>query len=47
MDEGGRDAITKTFEFSNFVDAWGWMSRIALIAEKMDHHPVRPTERKR
>ncbi|MEL6436677.1 MAG: 4a-hydroxytetrahydrobiopterin dehydratase, partial [Pseudomonadota bacterium] len=29
----------KTFKFSNFVDAWGWMSRMAIEAEKMDHHP--------
>ncbi len=34
-----RDAITKTFKFKSFVAAWGWMSRMALIAEKMDHHP--------
>lgn len=39
VEAGGRDAITKTFEFSDFVEAWGWMSRIALVAEKMDHHP--------
>lgn len=35
----GRDAITKTFRFDNFVDAFGFMSRAALIAEKMNHHP--------
>ena len=35
----GRDAITKTFEFKSFVDAFGWMSRAALWAEKWDHHP--------
>lgn len=35
----GRDAVQKTFKFSNFVDAWGWMSRMAIEAEKMDHHP--------
>lgn len=35
----GRDAIAKTFEFRNFVEAFGWMTRAALIAEKMDHHP--------
>jgi 4a-hydroxytetrahydrobiopterin dehydratase len=35
----GRDAITKTFVFPNFVDAFGWMARVALIAEKLDHHP--------
>jgi 4a-hydroxytetrahydrobiopterin dehydratase len=35
----GRDAITKTYQFKNFVEAFGWMSRAALQAEKMDHHP--------
>ncbi len=34
-----RDAITKTFQFKSFNQAWGWMSRVALVAEKMDHHP--------
>ncbi len=35
----GRDAITKTFTFKNFNDAFGWMSRVAMLAEKMNHHP--------
>jgi 4a-hydroxytetrahydrobiopterin dehydratase len=35
----GRDAITKTFQFKSFNQAWGWMNRVALFAEKMDHHP--------
>ena len=35
----GRDAITKTFTFRNFNEAFGWMSRVAMVAEKMDHHP--------
>ena len=35
----GRDAITKTFTFKNFNEAFGWMSRVAMAAEKMDHHP--------
>ena len=35
----GRDAITKTFTFKNFNAAFGWMSRVAMLAEKMDHHP--------
>mgnify|MGYP001086904116 CR=1 FL=1 len=35
----GRDAITKTFQFKSFSQAWGWMSRVALFAEKTDHHP--------
>lgn len=34
-----RDAIRKSFKFKSFVEAWGWMSRMALVAEKMDHHP--------
>lgn len=35
----GRDAITKTFVFSDFVQAWGFMSKVALVAESMNHHP--------
>ena len=35
----GRDAVSKTFTFRNFSEAFGWMSRVALAAEKMDHHP--------
>lgn len=35
----GRDAITRKFVFSDFVEAFGFMSRAALVAEKMDHHP--------
>jgi 4a-hydroxytetrahydrobiopterin dehydratase len=35
----GRDAITKRFVFKDFNEAFGWMARIALVAEKMDHHP--------
>ncbi len=34
-----RDAIHKTFEFTDFVEAFGWMSRAALWAEKWNHHP--------
>src|SRR5246127_896109 len=34
-----RDAIRKSYHFENFSEAWGFMSRTALIAEKMDHHP--------
>jgi len=34
-----RDAIRKTFHFGNFSEAWAFMARIALLAEKMDHHP--------
>ena len=35
----GRDAIEKTYKFEDFGQAFGWMSRIALAAEKLDHHP--------
>jgi 4a-hydroxytetrahydrobiopterin dehydratase len=35
----GRDAITKTFVFADFNQAFGFMTRAALVAEKMDHHP--------
>lgn len=35
----GRDAIRKSFRFADFSAAWGFMSRVALVAEKMDHHP--------
>ena len=35
----GRDAIAKKFVFKDFNEAFGFMTRAALIAEKMDHHP--------
>ena len=35
----GRDAIKKSFQFKDFNGAWGFMARVALLAEKMDHHP--------
>ena len=35
----GRDAITRKFVFKDFNEAFGFMARAALIAEKMDHHP--------
>ena len=34
-----REAIYKQFVFTDFNSAFGWMARIALAAEKMDHHP--------
>ena len=34
-----RDAIERTFKFKDFSEAWAFMSRVALIAEKRDHHP--------
>jgi 4a-hydroxytetrahydrobiopterin dehydratase len=35
----GRDAIARGFRFADFSAAWGFMSRVALAAEKQDHHP--------
>ena len=35
----GRDAITRTFTFKDFNTAFGFMTRTALLADKMDHHP--------
>jgi 4a-hydroxytetrahydrobiopterin dehydratase len=35
----GRDALEKTYTFANFIDAFGWMTRAAIVAEKMNHHP--------
>jgi len=35
----GRDAITRKFTFKDFNQAFGFMTRVALVAEKMDHHP--------
>ena len=39
--ELGREgkAITRTFQFADFSEAWGFMSRVALIADSHDHHP--------
>ena len=38
-DVAGRDAIAKTFVFADFNAAFGFMSRVAMLAEKLDHHP--------
>ena len=35
----GRDAISKTYTFKNFVEAFGWMTRAAIHAEVLNHHP--------
>ena len=35
----GRNAITKVFTFKTFSEAFGFMTRVALAAERMDHHP--------
>lgn len=35
----GRDAIRRRFQFADFSAAWGFMARVALLAEAQDHHP--------
>jgi len=35
----GRDAIRRRFRFRDFSEAWGFMSRVALLAEAQEHHP--------
>jgi 4a-hydroxytetrahydrobiopterin dehydratase len=35
----GRDAIRRQFRFADFSAAWGFISRVALLAEQQDHHP--------
>ena len=35
----GRDAISRSFTFRDFNEAFGFMTRVALVAEKRDHHP--------
>jgi 4a-hydroxytetrahydrobiopterin dehydratase len=39
QDVPGRDAITRQFKFVDFNAAFAFMARVALLAEKMDHHP--------
>ena len=34
-----RDAIRKTFKFKDFATAFGWMTSVAIVADKADHHP--------
>ena len=34
-----RDAITRSFSFGNFIEAWGFMTEVAMEAEKANHHP--------
>ncbi|QFU10040.1 Putative pterin-4-alpha-carbinolamine dehydratase [Rhodobacteraceae bacterium THAF1] len=35
----GRDAITKDYKFADFIEAFGWMTRAAIHAQAVDHHP--------
>lgn len=36
---GGDDFITKVFKFEDFAEAFAFMTRVAILADKMDHHP--------
>ena len=33
------NCLTKTLKFKNFIEAWAFMSKVAIVAEKMNHHP--------
>ncbi len=33
------NALTRSFKFKNFVEAWSFMTQVAMVAEKMNHHP--------
>jgi 4a-hydroxytetrahydrobiopterin dehydratase len=35
----GKDALVRSVKFKDFVEAFGFMTQVALLAEKMDHHP--------
>ncbi len=35
----GKDALQRDLKFKDFSEAWGFLSRVALLAEKLDHHP--------
>ena len=37
--DDNRDVISKKFKFKSFIQAFSWMTSVAIIAEKMDHHP--------
>lgn len=39
MWEEKNNRLIKNFEFKNFIEAFGFMTQVALVAEKMDHHP--------
>ena len=35
----GENNLYRSFEFKNFIEAWGFMSKVAILAEKANHHP--------
>ena len=40
MWEEKNNRLTKTFQFKDFIEAFGFMAKVALLAEKMNHHPL-------
>ena len=40
MWEEKNNRLTKTIQFKNFIEAFGFMTKVAIVAEKMDHHPL-------
>ena len=40
MWEEKNNRLTKTFQFKDFIEAFGFMAKVAILAEKMDHHPL-------
>ena len=40
MWEEKNNRLTKTFQFKDFIEAFGFMTRVAILAEKMNHHPL-------
>lgn len=37
--DASRDAVSKSYRFKDFSAAFGWMTRVAMVAEQLDHHP--------
>ena len=37
--DAARDAITREYRFADFAEAFGWMTRMAIVADRIDHHP--------
>ena len=33
------NSLTRSFKFKNFIEAWSFMTKVAMVAEKMNHHP--------
>ena len=40
VENGNQSSLQRSFKFNDFSEAWGFMNRVALIAEQMQHHPT-------